>query len=66
MTWHRGAMTWRRRYAHTGAYEICATLLWYACFAFTAWVPFRDTAALAILATASRSRVRTGRLEPPL
>ena len=40
-------------------FELASTLLWYAVFTYTAWVPIRDTAALAVLATAKKIRRRT-------
>ena len=30
--------------------EVAATLLYYSCFVFSVWVPFRDTGALSVLA----------------
>ena len=35
--------------------EVVGTLVWYICFVFTVWVPFRDTAAMSVLSS-SRSR----------
>ena len=46
-------------YLHKETFELASTLLWYAVFTYTAWVPIRDTAALAVLATAKKIRRRT-------
>ena len=37
--------------------EICATGLWYSFFVYTVWVPFRDTAAMSVLAGAKRKQL---------
>lgn len=37
-------------YVNPPLFEFCATFLYYLCFTFTSWVPYRDTAALSVLA----------------
>ena len=38
-------------YASQGVFEVCAALVFYSAFAYTTWVPLRDTAALAVIAS---------------
>lgn len=40
-------------------FELCSTFVYYFCLTFSSWVPYRDTAAVAIL---SRSRSRKRRM----
>ena len=38
-------------FVHRQVMEVAATLLYYSCFVFSVWVPFRDTGALSVLAS---------------
>lgn len=43
-------------YVNRPLFEFLATFLYYFCFTFTSWVPYRDTAALSILAQSPSRR----------